>query len=107
MAKAAPAQKARTKTEIFTSISESTELSKKDVAAVFDALVAEIGKDLSKKGSGMFTIPGLCKIVRQHKPAQGPREVRNPATGEMMMSKPKPARNVVKVRALKGLKDMV
>ena len=34
-------------------------------------------------------------------------EVRNPATGEMIWAKPKPARNIVKVRPLKALKDMV
>jgi nucleoid DNA-binding protein len=106
MAKAA-VKKPPTKTEIFTSISEQTGLTKKDVAAVFDAMTAEIGKAVGKRGPGMFTIPGLCKIVRQHKPAQGKRQVRNPATGEMIWSKPKPARNVVKVRPLKALKDMV
>ena len=107
MAKAAT-KKAPTKTEIFNSIAEATNLSKKDVAAVFDALTAQIEAQIGKKtGAGHFTIPGLCKIVSPRKPAQGPREVRNPATGEMMMSKPKPARTVVKVRPLKGLKDMV
>ena len=106
MAKAA-VKKPPTKTEIFNSIADSTSLSKKDVAAVFDAMNAEIGKAIGKRGPGAFTIPGLCKIVRQHKPAQGKRQVRNPATGEMIWSKPKPARNVVKVRPLKALKDMV
>lgn len=106
MAKVA-AKKPPTKTEIFTSIADATGLTKKDVAAVFDAMTAEIGKAIGKRGPGAFTIPGLCKIVRQHKPATGKRQVRNPATGEMIWSKPKPARNVVKVRPLKNLKDMV
>jgi len=106
MAKAA-VKKPPTKTEIFNNIVETTELTKKDVAAVFDAMTAEISKAIGKRGPGAFTIPGLCKIVRQHKPAQGKRQVRNPATGEMIWAKPKPARNVVKVRPLKALKDMV
>ncbi len=100
--------KAPTKSEIMNNIAETTGLSKKEVVAVMDALTAEIEKNVGKKGgSGMFTIPGLCKIVVQNKPALGKRQVRNPGTGEMVWAKPRPARKVVKVRALKGLKDMV
>jgi nucleoid DNA-binding protein len=108
MAKAA-AKKPPTKTEVFASISEATGVAKKDVAAVFDSLVDEIGKALSKKGSQAFTIPGLCKIVVQHKPAQpAKKNVPNPfKPGEFMDVAAKPAKNVVKVRALKKLKDMV
>lgn len=106
MAKAA-AKKPPTKTEIYASIAESTGLSKKDVGAVFDALNDEIGKALSKKGPQTFTLPGLCKIVVQNKPATPAREGINPFTGEKTMFKAKPARNVVKVRPLKKLKDMV
>ena len=106
MAKAA-AKKPPTKTEIYASIAEATELSKKDVGAVFDALNDEIAKALSKKGPQTFTLPGLCKIVVQNKPATPAREGINPFTGEKTMFKAKPARNVVKVRPLKKLKDMV
>jgi nucleoid DNA-binding protein len=106
MAKAA-AQKPPTKTEIYSNISESTGLSKKDVGAIFDALNDEIAKALSKKGPQSFTLPGLCKIVVQNKPATPEREGVNPFTGEKTMFKAKPARNVVKVRPLKKLKDMV
>lgn len=104
---AGAAKKPPTKSEIYSAISESTELSKKQVAAVFDELSALIEKNLKARGPGMFTLPGLLKVVVQNKPAQKSRPVRNPATGEMIMSKPKPARKVVKVRPLKGLKEMV
>lgn len=108
MAKTA-AKKPPTKTEIFANIAESTGLAKRDVAAVFDALSDEIGKALSKKGPQSFTLPGLCKIVVQHKPAQPARKgVPNPfRPGELMDVAAKPAKNVVKVRPLKKLKDMV
>jgi nucleoid DNA-binding protein len=108
MAKAAT-KKPPTKTEVYASIAESTGVAKKDVAAVFDAMVDEISKALSKKGSQAFTIPGLCKIVVQHKPAQPAKKgVPNPfKPGELMDVAAKPAKNVVKVRALKKLKDMV
>ncbi|MAV38656.1 MAG: DNA-binding protein [Planctomycetaceae bacterium] len=104
---ASASEKPPTKTQIMANIADTTELSKKQVAAVFDALGGEIAKNLGGEGPGQFTIPGLCKIVRIHKDATGPREVRNPRTGEMMMSQPKPARKIVRVRPLKALKDMV
>lgn len=106
MAKEA-ATKPPTKTEIMNNIAEATGLTKKQVGAVFDAMTAEISKAIGKKGAGSFAIPGLCKIVRQNKPALPKRQVRNPANGEMVWAAAKPARNVVKVRPLKALKDMV
>src|SRR5687768_16167715 len=106
MAKAAT--KPPTKTEVFTSIADATGVSKRDVAAVFEALNDQIKKALSGRGgSRNFTIHGLCKIVVQHKPATKERQGVNPFTGEPTTFKAKPARNVVKVRPLKKLKDMV
>ena len=100
--------KAPTKSEIMNNIAEATGHTKKEIAAFFEALNVEIEKNVAKKGGpGQFTIPGLCKIVVQDKPAMPKREVRNPGTGEMVWAKPRPARRVIKVRALKGLKDMV
>ncbi len=106
MAKKGP--KPPTKSEIMNNMAEATGMTKKEIVAVMDALTAEIEKNIAGKGGpGMFTIPGLCKIVVQNKPALPKRQVRNPGTGEMVWAKPRPARKVVKVRALKGLKDMV
>ena len=103
---AAPA-KPMTKTEILTSLSESTGLSKKEVASVFDDLGTFIGKNLGKRGPGVFNIPGLMKVKVVRKPATKEREGINPFTKEPTIFKAKPARNVVKVLPLKGLKDMV
>ena len=107
MAKAAAPTKAPNKSQVIANIAEATELTKKQVAAVLEALNAEIGKAIGKKGPGQFTIPDLCKIVCVNKPAQKKRQVRNPATGEMVWSGPKPASVAVKVRPLKKLKEMV
>ncbi|MDG2105123.1 MAG: HU family DNA-binding protein, partial [Pirellulaceae bacterium] len=97
-----------TKSEIMNNLAEETGLTKKEVAAVLEALTSEIEKNIAKRGSaGMFTIPGLCKIVVKDKPALPKREVRNPGTGEMVWAKPRPASKQVKIRPLKGLKDMV
>ena len=100
-------KKPRTKSEIIRTIAENTELTRKDVIAVFDEMAAMIQKDLKKSGPGVFTVPGLVKIKLHRKPATKARKGVNPFTGEEMMFKAKPARNVVKVLALKALKDMV
>lgn len=105
MAKAPP--KAPTKTQILANIAEETDLSKKDVAAVFDALSSEIEKSLKKNGPGQFTIPGLCKIVLRNVPAKPKRKGRNPANGEEIWLAPKPASKKLVIRPLKGLKEMI
>jgi len=103
----AKAKKAPTKTEILNSIASATELSRKQVAAVLDALNAEIKKALSSRGPGVFSIPGLVKIEKKKIPAQPAiKDWRNPFTGEIQDKPPKPASTKVKVRALKNLKDM-
>jgi nucleoid DNA-binding protein len=99
--------KAPSKSEVLNNLATATNLSRKEVSAVLDALTAEIGKSLGKKGVGVYQIPGLCKIVRKQNPAKQAREGINPATGEKIMIKAKPASTTVKVRALKNLKDMV
>ena len=101
------AAKPPSKTEVFTNIAETTGLSKRDVGAVFDALNDQIKKSLGGRGPKSFTIHGICKIVVQHKPATKERQGINPFTGEPTTFKAKPARNVVKIRQLKKLKDMV
>jgi nucleoid DNA-binding protein len=105
MAKAAG--KPPTKTEVYSKMAESTGMSKKEIAAVMDALQEQIRKALGKGGPKAFTIHGLCKVTVQHKPATKERKGINPFTGEETTFKAKPARNVVKVRPLKNLKDMV
>ena len=101
-------KKSATKSQILESISNSTGLTRKEVGSVLDALSAEIKKGVGSRGPGMFTIPGLCKIVVVKKPATKAATRPNPfEPGEMMDVKAKPARKIVKVRPLKNLKDMV
>ena len=104
MAKAA--NKAATKTEILESIAKATELKKKEVSTVLDALAAEIKKGL--KGPGVFQIPGLMKIEKRKVPARpAKKHVPNPfKPGEFMDVKAKPASTKIKVRPLKNLKAM-
>ena len=106
-AKSKAGKKALTKSQILGELSDATELSKKDISGVMDALSDLIGKNLKSSGAGVFNVPGLMKIKVVRKPATKARQGINPFTGEETMFKAKPARNVVKVLPLKGLKEMV
>jgi nucleoid DNA-binding protein len=102
-----PGAKPAPKSQVFQELAETTGLSRKQVASVFEQYENIIRREVGKKGPGVVTLPGLLKIKRVHKPATPARQGRNPATGEPMMIKAKPARTVVKVLALKNLKQMV
>lgn len=72
------------------------------------ALGSMIEGHMKKRGSGEFTIPDTgVKIRRVKKPARKARMGRNPATGEAMKIAAKPASTVVRVTALKALKDTI
>lgn len=100
--------KSISKTEILKSLADSSQLSKKQVGGVLNALAALVGKNIGKKGPGVIALPGLVKIRVVHKPATAARKgVPNPfKPGELMDVPAKPARRQVKVQALKALKDV-
>lgn len=100
-------KKAMNKSQLAGALAESTGLSKVQISTVLGALDDTIKKELSKKGPGVFIMPGMLKFTLTRKPAEKSKEVRNPFTGLMVMSKPKLARNVVRARPLKALKDAV
>ncbi len=95
-----------TKTQIIAEISESTELTKKQVASVIDELGDVIERHIKKRACGEFVLPGMLKISTVKKKATKARKGINPFTGEETMFKAKPASTQVKVRPLKKLKDM-
>jgi len=99
--------KQRSKAEIYTKLAETSGLSKKQIASVFDSLSELIKNDLGKKGPGLFVVPGLLKIKVVRKPATKATRKINPFTKQMQDYPAKPARNVVKALALKTLKEMV
>ena len=100
---------AMTKTQMLVDIAESTELSRRQVASVFEALESVIERHVKKGAVGYCTIPGLLKIKTVKKPAQrAKKNVPNPfRPGELMDVKAKPASTRVKILPLKKLKDMV
>jgi nucleoid DNA-binding protein len=101
------AAKPMTKSEIVSGIADETGLTKKQVSSVFEAMAGQIKKSLARRGPGAYAVPGLMKLTVVRKPATKARKGINPFTGEETMFKAKPARNVVKIRPLKNLKDMV
>jgi nucleoid DNA-binding protein len=105
--KVAASSKTRSKGEIFSTIADHVGVHRRQVAGVFHALGGMIKADLSKSGSGTFKVPGLMRITVKRKPATKARPGINPFTKEQIMLKAKPARNVVRVRPLAGLRDMV
>jgi nucleoid DNA-binding protein len=107
MAKGGAISEPMTKGQILSELAGTTGLSRKDVSAVLGELETVIGRHLKKNGAGKFTLPGLFKVVTVKKKAQPARKGVNPFTGEETMFKAKPARTVIKIRALKKMKDMV
>ncbi|MBU0641591.1 MAG: HU family DNA-binding protein [Planctomycetes bacterium] len=105
--KAANSKKPRTKSEVYAELAEGNALTRKQVSGVFSTLTDLIKRDLAGRGPGTFNVPGLMKIKVVKKKATKARKGINPFTGEEIMIKAKPARKVVKVQALKGLKEMV
>jgi nucleoid DNA-binding protein len=106
-AAAGGAKKAATKSQIYSRLAESTKLTKAQISAVLDGLVEVIRQDLSKKGPGVFTLPGLLKLRKVEKPATKERMGRNPRTGEEMKIPAKPKSTVVRARVLKPVQEMV
>jgi nucleoid DNA-binding protein len=94
-----------TKSEILNQIAKDTELSRKQVSAVFDSLHTAVKKSL--RSNGLFTLPGLLKLKVVKKPATKAREGVNPFTGEKMTFKAKPASKKVRAMPLKNLKNFV
>jgi nucleoid DNA-binding protein len=99
--------KQATKGEIYTKLAETSGLTKKQVASVFESLSELIKEQLGKKGPRVFVVPGLLKLKVVHKPATKEKKGINPFTKEPMTYKAKPARSVVKALPLKSLKEMV
>ncbi len=95
-----------TKGGIVKSLVDMTSLAKKEVVSVLDGLTTLIELHVKSRGPGKFTMPGLLKITVVKKPARPARKGINPFTGEEVMFKAKPAHKVVKVKALRKLKDM-
>jgi DNA-binding protein HU-beta len=101
------ANKRMSKTQFVTAVAEKSGLTKKQATAALDAINSVVARELGKKGTGEVVLPGLLKLSVVSKPATAQHEGINPFTKEPMTYKAKAARKVVKITALKALKDAV
>lgn len=95
-----------TKSEFITTISEATNVSRKEISQVLSVISDIIGAHLQKQGPAIFSWPGLLKMKVVKKPATKARKGVNPFTGEPTVFKAKPASRKVKILPLKQLKAM-
>ena len=93
------------KSGLVAQLAETSELSAKQVRNVMAALEAVIHASVSKRGAGVFVLPGVLKVTAVNVPAKPKRKGINPFTGLEQMFKAKPASIKIKVRAMKKLKD--
>ena len=99
--------KTMSKSELIQKVIEQhpTEIARKDVKGVIEA-VTEIGhKELKKTGA--FVVPGFAKFVVVKKPATKARKGINPFTKEPTILEAKPARKIIRARPVKAAKDAV
>ena len=95
--------KAMTKGALSKALATEYELKQKVVSEVIDSLVAIATTEVKK--TGVFTIPGLCRLKTRTKPATkaGVRMM----FGQEMKVKAKPAKTVVKAFAVAALKKQI
>lgn len=106
VAKLKPLSEKQTRIEILRAIAEETGLTAKQVKDVFIAASTMGKRHMIKRGSGEFSIPEMgIKIARKTRPATKKRMGRNPRTGEAVMIAARPKREIIKIRALKTLKE--
>jgi nucleoid DNA-binding protein len=99
--------KRMSKSQFVTTLAEKSGLNKKQTTSALDTINAIVAQQLGKRGPGEVLIPGLLKLNIVDKPATRKHEGINPFTKEPMTYRAKAARKVIKVRALKALKDAV
>lgn len=101
------AKEVMTKALMVNEIAANTGLNKKEVSAVLQELTLVVERHVRKGAVGKFILPGLIKIEVITKPARKARKGINPRTGEPIQIGPRPKRRAVRVRPLKGLRDMI
>jgi len=99
--------KRMSKSQFVTTVAEKSGLNKKQATSVLDTINAVVAHQLGKRGPGEVLIPGLLRLNVVAKPATRKHEGINPFTKEPMTYKAKAAHKVIRVKALKALKDAI
>merc|ERR1719258_265113 len=99
----AGASKAMTKGALLKQISTENEMKTKDCSNILNSLVTVATKEVKK--TGLFTIPGLCRIKTRSKPAT--KACTKMIFGKETKVKAKPAKTVVKAFPAAALKQQI
>ncbi len=96
----------QTRVEILQHISDATGLKRVEVEAVFTEMAKLVKAHMKKQGSGEIMVPKLgLKIRKVRRKPTKKRVMVSPLTGVEVTIPPKPARDDIKLVALKGLKE--
>merc|ERR1719478_734926 len=95
--------KAMAKSVLTKAIAEQHGLKSSQCSGVLDSLPAIAAQEVKK--TGVFAVPGLCRIKTRRKPAT--KACTREIFGEMRKIKAKPAKTVVKAFAVAALKNQV
>lgn len=98
--------KRMTKAAVISELAQRTDLSKKQVASVFEALQGMISRELGRRGPWEFVIPDMMKLTLKKTPAKPNHPVRMPGTNDVEI-RDVPAKKKLRVTPLKKLKDLV
>merc|ERR1712151_1481677 len=101
--KKATTSKAMTKGAIAEAIAASCELKKSVCAKALNVLAEVATKEVGK--TGLFSLPGLCRLKTRTKPATKARK--REIFGKVVMVKAKPARKIVKAFPAAALKKSI
>jgi len=96
-------KKTMTKSQFVAHLADKSQLTKKQVDALLTEIVATVTEQL--KSAGKFVFPGLARMTRTHVEARkGGEEKKNPLTGQMYITKDKPAHHKVRINPIKAMK---
>jgi len=94
-----------TKSELVSELVSKTNFSKSQVNEFFEALTEVVEQNI--KSGNTVNIPNLVKIYVHKRKATNSRQMKSPATGEMITVPAKPAHKVVKTKPVKFLKEVL
>ncbi len=94
------------KNDIINELAIQSDLSRQQINIVLDELAILIERHIIAGAVGEFILAGLFKVTTAQKDPKAPRVGINPFTGQSIEFSAKPARTLVKIHPLKGLKDM-
>ena len=88
------------KKDLIAKIADATDVSQSKASEMVNAMTDCIVTELKKGDGHEVNLPGFGKFVAKHRPS---REMRNPQTGKMMMSKAKTSAQFKPSASLKDL----